>query len=226
MTARVAFLQHSPSDLPGVLGKRALQLGLATRTYRADHGPPGLPSPDSFDLLVVMGSAESTTDRSLAWIDAERQLVAGAVAADVPVLGVCFGAQLLAQVLGAEVTRAIRPEIGWLEIDTDDEDRVPPGPWLVWHEDAFTSPPGADMVARSDTSNHAYILGVHAGVQFHPEVTDEIVRRWVGEARADARLEPSQAEDLLTGFDADGRGPDDQAHRLFDGYLERAGVPI
>jgi GMP synthase (glutamine-hydrolysing) len=226
MTTQVAFLQHSASDLPGVLGQRALQLGLATRTYRADHGPAGLPPPDSFDLLVVMGSAESTTDRSLGWIDHERQLVAGAVAADIPVLGVCFGAQLLAQVLGGEVTRAIRPEIGWIEIDTDDEEQVPPGPWLVWHEDAFTAPPGAAMVARSDTSNHAYILGVHTGVQFHPEVTEEIVRHWVGEARADARLDPSQAEDLLTGFDAGGHGPEDQTRRLFDGYVERAGLSI
>jgi GMP synthase-like glutamine amidotransferase len=223
MTVRVAFLQHSGSDLPGVLGQRTRELDFATTAYRADRGAPGLPGPGSFDLLVVMGSVESVTDRSLGWIDHERQLVEEAVAADVPVLGVCFGAQLLAQVLGGEVGRAPTPEIGWLEVDSDDEDRVPPGPWLVWHEDGFTAPPGADVVARSTTSNHAYILGPHTGVQFHPEVDEETVRLWVGEARADARLGPSQVEDLLAGFDASGRGPEDQARRLFDGYVRRAG---
>ncbi|HEV3367106.1 MAG TPA: type 1 glutamine amidotransferase [Acidimicrobiales bacterium] len=226
MTARVAFLQHSASDLPGVLGKRALQLGLATRTYRADHGPPGLPPPDSFDLLVVMGSVESATNHALAWIGPERQLVAEAAAAGIPVLGVCFGGQLLAQVLGGEVGRAIRPEIGWLEVETNDEARVPSGPWFVWHEDAFTTPPGADLVASTDVSGQAYVLGIHTGVQFHPEVTRGIVRHWVNEARAEDRIRPSEAEDLLAGFDAGGHGPDDQARRLFDGYLERAGLPI
>jgi GMP synthase-like glutamine amidotransferase len=226
MTARVAFLQHSASDLPGVLGKRALQLGLATRTYRADHGPPGLPRPDSFDLLVVMGSVESATNHDLAWIGPERQLVAEAVATDIPVLGVCFGGQLLAQVLGGEVGRAIRPEIGWLEVETNDEARVPTGPWFVWHEDAFTTPPGADLVARTDVSDQAYVLGIHTGVQFHPEVTREIVRPWVDEARSGDRIGPSQAEDLLSGFDAGGHGPEDQTRRLFDGYVERAGLPI
>jgi GMP synthase (glutamine-hydrolysing) len=226
MTARVAFLQHSASDLPGVLEKRALQLGLATRTYRADHGPPGLPPPDSFDLLVVMGSVESATNHALAWIGPERQLVTEAVAADIPVLGVCFGGQLLAQVLGGEVGRAVRPEIGWLEVETNDEARVPTGPWFVWHEDAFTTPPGADRVARTDVSDQAYVLGIHTGVQFHPEVTREIVRPWVDEARAGDRIGPSQAEDLLSGFDAGGHGPEDQTRRLFDGYVERAGLPI
>jgi GMP synthase-like glutamine amidotransferase len=226
MTARVAFLQHSASDLPGVLGKRALQLGLATRTYRADHGPPGLPPPDSFDLLVVMGSVESATNHALAWIGPERQLVAEAAAAGIPVLGVCFGGQLLAQVLGGEVGRAIRPEIGWLEVETNDEARVPSGPWFAWHEDAFTTPPGADLVASTDVSGQAYVLGIHTGVQFHPEVTRGIVRHWVNEARAEDRIRPSEAEDLLAGFDAGGHGPEDQTRRLFDGFVERAGLRI
>ncbi len=224
MTARVAFLQHSAYDLPGVLGDRARELGLATESYRADHGAAGLPPLGSFDLLVVMGSIESTTNPSIGWIAQERQLVTEATAAGIPVLGVCFGGQLLAQVLGGEVSRAVRPEIGWLEVKTDDEDLVPAGPWLVWHEDAFTTPPGAALVATTDVSDHAFVSGIHTGVQFHPEVTREIVRNWLDEARAEDRLRPTEEAELLSGFDAQGRGPDDQTRRLFDGYVERAGI--
>jgi GMP synthase (glutamine-hydrolysing) len=226
MTQRVAFLQHGESDLPGVLGQRAHDLGFSTTSYRADHGAQALPRPESFDLLVVMGSVESTTNRSLRWIEQERRLVTEAVAADLPVLGVCFGGQLLAQVLGGEVTRAVKPEIGWLEVETTDQERVPSGPWLAWHEDAFSAPPGAEVVARTAVSLHAYILGIHTGVQFHPEVTEQIVRQWVDEARAGDRLSPTEAEALLSGFDAFGRGPEALTRRLFDGYVERAGLKV
>ena len=65
MTARGAFLQHSAYDLPGVLGDRARELGLTTESYRADHGAAGLPPLGSFDLLVVMGSTESTTESAV-----------------------------------------------------------------------------------------------------------------------------------------------------------------
>jgi GMP synthase-like glutamine amidotransferase len=226
MTVRVAFLQHSEWDLPGILGERARELRFTTETFRADRGADTLPRSGAFDLLVIMGSAESATNRQLRWIDDERRLVAHAVTAGVPVLGVCFGGQLLAQALGAEVDRAPRPEIGWRRVDTDDPERIPAGPWVVWHEDAFSAPPGADVVARTEVSLHAYILGVHTGVQFHPEVTSDIVARWVDDARADDRISDTEAAELLSGFDGSGSGPEDQARRLFDRFVERAGHRI
>ncbi len=223
MTVQVAFLEHGEYDVPGVLAQRADELGFVSETYRADHGAPALPPLGSFDLLVVMGSRESATDRSVGWIAHERRLVTEAVATGIPVLGVCFGGQLLAHVLGGEVSRASQDRN---RMDLSRLRRHDPGaarPWLVWHEDAFTAPPGADVVARTDVSDHAYILGIHTGVQFHPEVTEAIVLHWVNEARAEDRIRPSEAEGLLAGFDDDGRGPDDQTRRLFDGYVERAG---
>jgi GMP synthase-like glutamine amidotransferase len=86
MTARVAFLQHSEWDLPGILGERARELRFTTETFRADRGADALPRPGAFDLLVIMGSAESATNRQLRWIDDERRLVAHAVTAGIPVL--------------------------------------------------------------------------------------------------------------------------------------------
>lgn len=226
MTTHVAFLQHSEWDVPGVLGDRAQALGMTMASFRADQGTGGLPEPGTFDVLVVMGSSESTQFSPAPWIAPERHLVADTVASGVPVLGVCFGGQLLAQVLGATVTRAPRPEIGWCRIDTEDPRVVPAGPWVSWHEDQFDAPPGARVLARSEVSLQAYVHTIHTGLQFHPEVNLEIVGHWVDDAHLHGRLSPGQAEGLLGGFDRAGRGPDDQAHLLFDAFVARAGIPI
>ncbi len=219
----MAFLQHSDLDIPGALGRLARDAGWDIRVSRADRGAPSLPGPESLDVLVVLGSNESVGDPSVPWIGPERGLVEGAVAAGVPVLGVCFGAQLLAQVLGAQVTKAVEPEIGWREIESVDPARIPTGPWLEWHEDVFSTPPGAEAVAWTGHSVQAFVAGIHTGVQFHPEATREIVGRWVLEALERRQLRPDQADALLDGFDDHGRGAEAATAQLLEGFLGRAG---
>ncbi len=225
MSARMTFLQHSEHDVPGTLGLLAEQRGWEVAVYRAERGPGSLPKAGSFDILVVMGSDKSTLDGGVEWIGPERAMVDHSVRSGVPVLGVCFGGQLLAQVLGGVVTRATRPEIGWRAVESVDPRRIPPGPWLVWHEDAFTAPPGSEALASTDVCLHAFIAGIHTGLQFHPEVTSEIVGHWVDSARARGQLGSGQADDLMSGFASDGRDPDVQTAQLFDGFLARAGFP-
>ena len=223
MSARITFLQHSDLDVPGVLGRLSREAGWETRLCRADRGTSSLPEPGSFDVLVVLGSGESVNDTSVPWIAPERDVVAEAVDAGVPVLGICFGGQLLAQVLGGEVLRAVEPEIGWRTIDSVDPDRIPPGPWLEWHEDIFTAPRGSEVLAHTENSLQAFVAGVHTAVQFHPEVTREIVGRWVDDAQERGRLRSDQAEDLLGGFAGTGAGSETPTVTLFDGFLQRAG---
>ena len=223
MAARIAFLQHSATDVPGLLGDLADDLGLYVSVHRPDHGRDSLPRPGSFDLLVVMGSIESVYDSTVPWVGPERRLVAGAVDDGVPVLGVCFGGQLLAQVLGGTVGPSTRTELGWTMVRTTDPGRIGTGPWLNWHEDAFTCPPGAELLATTDIAPQAFVKGVHTGVQFHLEVTAKVVHAWIEVARDLQGLSDHDAQALMAGFDEQGSGPDEQSRALFAGFLTRAG---
>jgi GMP synthase-like glutamine amidotransferase len=223
---RIAFLQHSSSDVPGLLAGFATEHGLDASVHRPDHGPGSLPEPGSFELLVVMGSIESVYDASVHWIAPERALVSATVADGVPVLGVCFGGQLLAEVLGGSVARGERTELGWSTVRTEDPDRVPTGPWLNWHDDVITCPPGADPVARTDLALQAFVEGVHTGVQFHPEVTAGVVHGWIDDARDRDGVADDDVRTLLSGFESGRTGSKAQARALFTGFLARSGRPV
>ena len=106
-----------------------------------------------------------------------------AAQADVPMLGVCFGAQLLAKVMGGRSLRAERSEIGWLQVRTSVPELVPEGPWFEWHHDTFTLPPAATLIAETEVGPQAYVIGRSLGLQFHLEVTPQIVEGWVRGAR-------------------------------------------
>ena len=93
-------------------------------------------------------------------------------------LGICFGGQLLARVLGGRSFRS-ESEIGWLPVRSDEPSLVPEGPWFQWHFDSFTAPPGAQLIADSPVGPQAYTIGHSLGVQFHPEVTPQIMEAWV-----------------------------------------------
>ncbi len=91
----------------------------------------------------------------------------------------CFGAQALALAGGGEVALAARPELGWVESQSDQHELA--GPWLSWHFDTITAPPAAAApLARSPDALQAFRLGRSLGLQFHPEVTTTIWGWWTG----------------------------------------------
>jgi GMP synthase-like glutamine amidotransferase len=151
--------------------------------------------PRDYDLIVSLGSEHAAYDDAIPWLGLERRLLADAAAADVAALGICFGSQLLARALGGEAMRAAHAEIGWVTIDTREASPVGAGPWMQWHYDTFTLPAGAALLAESPAGPQAFTIGRSLGVQFHPEVTPEIVASWVDGGRdqlARAGLDPDR----------------------------------
>lgn len=179
---RVLFVQHQDDCGPGYLGDRAQELGLTVEI--ADLARGTLPEDVCrFEMIVSLGSDDSVLDHSVDYLADEQAFLEGAIAAGVPVFGVCFGAQLLARILGGQVRRLDRPEIGRVTVETMDPEVVEPGPWVVWHLDAFECPPDARLLAATSVAAQAFRQGPHVGVQFHPEATPESVRSWAGKYR-------------------------------------------
>jgi GMP synthase (glutamine-hydrolysing) len=131
-----------------------------------------LPALDDVDGIVSFGGIESVLDGGL---EAEAELMRSAVAADVPVIGVCLGAQLLAHALGGKVVRRPRRMVAWVPLVGEWE-----GYGLHWNEDGFEPPPGAvELLRRPDAGGaEAFRCGSGWGVQFHPEVDGPALDGW------------------------------------------------
>ncbi len=125
-----------------------------------------------------MGSPESAYDHRLPWLDAELEMAevcSGARRADV---GICFGSQLLARALGGQVYRNSTAEIGWTEVQTLQAQWAHKGPWLDFHFDAFTPPPGSTLLAKTDLAPRPTAKASPWGVQFHPEIDAQMFDTW------------------------------------------------
>lgn len=221
---RALVIQHDEDGPAGHVSDWLRDRGAEQDLYRigADDRER---EPGEYDLIVSLGSEHSAYDDAIPWLGLERRLLAEAAAADVPVLGICFGCQLLASALGGEAMRAAGAEIGWVRIDTREPALVGTGPWMQWHHDTFTLPAGAVLLAESPAGPQAFTLGRSLGVQFHPEVTREIVASWVDAGRdqlARAGLDPARVMADTRELSAENRG---RAWQLLDAFMDRvAGV--
>lgn len=184
---RALLVQHDHVSPSGPVGERLRHHGFAVAELMVvpeerQHTPDvtcDFPDPSGWDLIVPMGAPWSVDDPAVAsWAEPELRMLAAAHGAGVPVFGVCFGGQALAAALGGRVERAPAPEMGWVDVDTDDPSLVGPGPWFQFHFDRWVLPPGAVEVARSAASSQAFVLGRSMGVQFHPEITPAEFGLW------------------------------------------------
>jgi GMP synthase (glutamine-hydrolysing) len=178
--------------------------------------------PRDYGVVVSLGSELAAYDDTIPWLEREKDLLRAATDADVPVLGICFGGQLLARLLGGGAMPAPISEIGWLPTRTRDPRFVSEGPWFQWHFDTFEPPPGSEVVASNDAGPQAYVAGRHMGVQFHPEVTPEIMDDWVRAYRHELDAEGIDPDALLEETKRRARSSRADAWRLFDGFLRRA----
>jgi GMP synthase-like glutamine amidotransferase len=173
---RLVVIEHDPDAPAGLLGDWAASSGLAVRTVRLHAGEP-LPGTGSCDAAAVLGSEKTAYDDKIPWLADELSFVDRCLGESVPVLGICFGGQVLARVLGARLYRLGEPEIGWVQVASQSPG-LAEGPWPSWHRDAFDLPPGATALAVNDVSLQGFSAGPHVGVQFHPEATEPIVASW------------------------------------------------
>jgi GMP synthase-like glutamine amidotransferase len=229
---RALLIQHDHICTPGFVGERLIDRGLDLvlhQVVREDRFlSPNVeiefPDPTDFDAIVPMGAPWSVYDHEAigTWVPAELEMLCDAHDHQVPVLGICFGGQLLAAAHGGSVSRSAAPEIGWVEVDSDDESLVLSGLWFQWHYDQWQLPPQAQEVARNPSSSQAFLLDRNLAVQFHPEMTSEILATWIatGGATEIARF-GIKLDDLVRQTADRDAANRERAHRLVDQFLDR-----
>jgi len=217
----VLVRQHEEMTPPGLLVEWLEDRGIPYEVRHSYKGDP-VPDPSEYSFVASLGSPFGPNDTHEPGVVEELELIGSAVEKDVPVLGLCFGGEVLSVVLGGHVEHAPVPELGWREIETDDPATISAGPWLEWHYERFTTPPGAEEVARTADAAQAFRMGPHLGVQFHPESTVEIVAHWAGmdtENLAGLGIEDGRA--LLAVSPEIEEAARESAFRLFDAFLAR-----
>jgi GMP synthase-like glutamine amidotransferase len=178
VTLGALVVQHEEETPPGLVAQWLAHHWIQADEVRIDLAQDDV-DPTGHDLVVSLGAEFAAFDDHLPHVPREARLMRRALDADVPVLGLCYGGQLLARVLGGTVFRSDVAEIGWLPVRTTDAELVSEGPWFQWHFDCFTLPPSAQLIAESDVGPQAFVSGRSLGLQFHPEVTPEIMDDWV-----------------------------------------------
>jgi GMP synthase-like glutamine amidotransferase len=229
---RALLIGHDHTSRPGLVGDYLLARDHEVTKFDivpADlfHSPAmsvTFPDPTKWDVVICFGAPWSVYDTTTLgeWIGSELTFLRAAHTAGVPILGICFGAQALAAALGGGVEPAARTELGWTLVDTDEPDLVPPGPWLESHSDRCVLPPGAQEIARTAVAPQAFRLGRSMGLQFHPEVTADLLAEWmaVGDA-AHARRIGVDPDALIAETAAREPTARAQAYRLMDAFLQK-----
>lgn len=180
----IAIFRHSPGEGPGYFATFLDRHSLPWTLIKVDDGVSLPPTFSEFSGLCFMGGPMSVND-DLYWIPPVLELIRGAVAANIPVIGHCLGGQLLSKALGGTVRRNPVKEIGWGRVEIA-------GPaaqaWLGdvdqfdafhWHGETFSIPAGAQQLLRSPhCENQAFVLGPHLGMQCHIEMTPTMIQHW------------------------------------------------
>ena len=221
---RALVLGNDGDHDPGLIGSRAefhgyhLEIGV-----REQHS--SWPTLDGVDLVLSLGSEWSVYwDHVQRHVEPEIALLRDAHRRDIPVLGICFGSQLLAAAHGGSVARSPHPEIGWFDVRPNDAGNglIEPGPWFQWHDDRWEVPPNGIVLADNDAGNQAFSLGRTLATQFHPELTEGVLRSWldVFGGRAVMAERGIDVEAVLAQTAQCSRAAEARASALFDGFVK------
>ncbi len=212
---RICILEHEPETPAGYLTEWASDRGHATTVLEV-AALERWPEPDAHDVIVSLGSDRSVHASPDRWITEEIAFVQAAHDASVPVLGICFGGQLLAAALGGRARRAPAPRADWRVIPTASPQLISPGPWFRWHEDVFELPPGAQLLAGTEAEPLGFALGSSVGLQFHPEVGRELAEAWLDGGREQMSAQGIDERRVRAEVERAAPGARERAFALFD----------
>ncbi|MGV8913040.1 MAG: type 1 glutamine amidotransferase [Rhodoglobus sp.] len=229
---RALLVQHDHVTASGPVGDRLRERGfeideimvVTEENFDNPNVDFAFPDASQYDLVIPMGAPWGAWDDACIgrWLAPELTWVRAIIEADIPVLGICFGGQLIARALGGTVARGEKAEIGWTTIHSDDTSLVSNGPWFQFHYDQWTMPDGAVEIARNPVAPQAFTYGRSLAVQFHPELNTAILEGWldqggINEVTADGQ----NAEVMLAQTRAEEGVAGQRTAELVDAFLDR-----
>lgn len=229
----ITVLRNDAEVPPGYLTDALNRNDSPWRLIRLDEGDL-LPEIGEVGAVVALGGLMGAYDVvAYPYLEEEQRLLADCVAADVPVLGICLGSQLLADALGGEAYLADTPEATFAAIDVTAEGAADPsvatlaGPTVLrLHQDTWDAPPGATSLARGGGFEQAFRFGSALGIQPHPEADPEIIAGWLSsEGSRELALRAGTDPDELLGVVAGSRMEGEEtASAFFDAWLNESRV--
>jgi GMP synthase-like glutamine amidotransferase len=191
---RVLSIVHERDAGPGVFADVARDRGEELVEWIPGQQPP--PAAEAFEAVLVFGGAmHADQEDGHGWLAVEKQLLRSLLGLGTPALGVCLGAQLLAEVAGGGARRMAQPEIGWTLVELTRQAAGDPllGPLpacfegFQWHSYEASPPAGAVSLARTEACMQAFSLPAAPwwGIQFHAEATGETIAGWIAGYRSD-----------------------------------------
>ena len=229
---KVLFIQHDHVSPTGPVGERFRERGFETSEIlvvsEVNFGSPNVafkfPDFNDYDVLVPLGAPWGAWDDACIgnWLTPEIEWIRSAIDAGKPVLGICFGGQLIARAMGGSVAPGPKGEIGWTSIWSDREDLVGNGPWFQFHYDRWQLPPGAIEIARNPVASQAFIYGSSLAVQFHPELNAAGLKGWLDWGGDVKVLEDGQdPEIMLAQTEAYEAAARERTYKLVDAFIDR-----
>ncbi len=204
---KALFIQHDHVSPLGPVGERLRQHGFEIETmlvvpeekYREPNVEVQFPQASNYDLIIPLGAPWGAWDDGCIgnWLQPELNWIKDAIESDIPVLGICFGGQLMARALGGSVARGPRPELGWHFIHSKQPNLISIGPWFQFHYDRWQLPPGAKELAVSPIASQAFSYRKSLALQFHPELDREVLEGWLIWDGREELIEDGQNPDVV-----------------------------
>ena len=229
---KALFVQHDHVSPTGPVGERFRERGFETEEIlvvpQDQFDEPNIhfefPSLDDYDVIIPLGAPWGAWDDACIgnWLLPELDWIRAAVESDKPVLGICFGGQLLARALGGSVAPAPKGEIGWTAIMSDDPEIISNGPWFQFHYDRWQVPAVAKEIARNPAASQAFVYRRSLAIQFHPELTASGLKGWLDWGGDKKVIADGQDPDVMMAQTvAEEKRATERTYALVDAFLDR-----